>query len=190
MTMTSSYADQEEYERAVSFLREFHSRRVASLHSSSLDAITESLDELASNFSMAVGVGSCESVSRKFHGDDSLHSLSQIAADPCNYVDQRRLNQSPRIKKAPTSKCLVDLDSSSSSEDNRVESPLPRSRDSTGRPPLGLFSGQGMRTVHSLEFMSSNCCAEEAEGDYYLGYCCESPMNKRHRNRCGIGRMF
>ena len=58
-----SSSDQEEYERAVAFLREFHSRRVVAqatfLHSTSIDAILEAdhFDEmLASDFLLALSV--------------------------------------------------------------------------------------------------------------------------------------
>jgi hypothetical protein len=46
----------EEYKRAVTFLQEFHSRRVAALHSTTrLDAITEDGD-LADDFSLALNL--------------------------------------------------------------------------------------------------------------------------------------
>jgi hypothetical protein len=50
----------EEYKRAVTFLQEFHSRRVAALHSTTLDrldAITED-DDLADDFSLALNLNS------------------------------------------------------------------------------------------------------------------------------------
>ena len=164
-TMTS-FSDNDEYDRAVAFLQEFRSRRVAALHSTSLNTISESLDDLASDFSLAVGIGS-----RRKNSFDC--------------IDGRRMKsstspKSPAMKKTFTTKCLADLDDSSTNpadearvECTRIECSLPRNPT---RPGLLRSS----KSVYPLSSM-----ATEIEADHYFGYCYESPMNKRHRGRLG-----
>jgi len=172
---SASNDQEEEYERAVAFLREFHSRRVAvttstALHSASLDAILEAdhFDEmLASEFAMALSVGRRSS--------SSTTSLSSIGSghlpnnnDAEDVVERKgeslfgRLRRTPssglsRIKKTTTSKCLFGLD-----DGDDVAS------SSTVRlPPVVIRSSQES--------------SAEPETDYYLGYEEISPVSKRRR---------
>eukprot|EP00571_Detonula_confervacea_P014102 CAMPEP_0172309446 /NCGR_PEP_ID=MMETSP1058-20130122/9729_1 /TAXON_ID=83371 /ORGANISM="Detonula confervacea, Strain CCMP 353" /LENGTH=198 /DNA_ID=CAMNT_0013022073 /DNA_START=107 /DNA_END=703 /DNA_ORIENTATION=+ len=174
--------EEEEYERAVSFLREFHSRQVEvvtaatatnthHLHSMSLDAILETdhfEDMLASDFSLALSVG----------GHNSGHDDPRPRRNPSG----RSLS---RMKKTMTSTCLFDLDdgvstaassssgssSGSSSDDDKSSS----SCDSETRRTPSLFdAGCIDSAVVDDDFTTES---------YYFGYD-ESPMpmTKRH---CG-----
>eukprot|EP00579_Thalassiosira_antarctica_P031188 CAMPEP_0202032208 /NCGR_PEP_ID=MMETSP0905-20130828/65413_1 /ASSEMBLY_ACC=CAM_ASM_000554 /TAXON_ID=420261 /ORGANISM="Thalassiosira antarctica, Strain CCMP982" /LENGTH=273 /DNA_ID=CAMNT_0048596065 /DNA_START=86 /DNA_END=908 /DNA_ORIENTATION=- len=81
LACSSCLSDQEEYERAVAFLREFHSQRV----STSLDAILEAdhIDEmLASDFSLALSVGQhdfFDAILEADHIDEMLASDFSLA---------------------------------------------------------------------------------------------------------------
>ncbi len=112
--------DDNEYDRAVAFLRDFHSKRVARysplmhspLHSSSLDSILENDDAdeqqqqqhqqqkkqledlLSSDFALALNVGSSSGPSSQSSSSSVLPSLSPYPT---------------RIKKVATSKCLLGL---------------------------------------------------------------------------------
>mmetsp|Transcript_16512 Transcript_16512/g.34750 ORF Transcript_16512/g.34750 Transcript_16512/m.34750 type:complete len:181 (-) Transcript_16512:135-677(-) len=126
---SASASDQDEYEHAVAFLREFHSRRVANtLHSTSLDAILEAehFDEmLASEFSIALSVGcraSSSSENLNKSGDRDRNNKPIIKKNGTYRNSHRRRRNHPsslkRMKKTTTSKCLMDLDASSSSSSN------------------------------------------------------------------------
>jgi len=146
---SSSASDQDEYERAVAFLREFHSRRVATtLHSTSLDAILEAehFDEmLASEFSIALSVGCSSSSSsenlNKSGGsrDRNNKPILKKKGTYCNSHRRRRNHPSSlkRMKKTTTSKCLMDLEVSSSSSSN----------DKSVPSVLSLFVGHGVKPV-------------------------------------------
>jgi hypothetical protein len=102
--MSSRKDKEEEYERAVAFLRSFHSTPVAALSSPSrspLGAISENgIGDLINDFSVALHVESS--------------TTTMASSNPV----------SPRIKKTATSACLLDLDapsSSSSGGDEKVD---------------------------------------------------------------------
>jgi hypothetical protein len=109
-SMSSPTDKEEEYERAVAFLRNFHSTRVAALstHSRSpLGAISENgIGDLIDDFSVALHVES---------------SSTATMTNPTRH--QSLLSRSPRIKKTSTFSCLHDLDapSSSSISDEKVD---------------------------------------------------------------------
>ena len=111
--------DDDEYNRAVAFLRDFHSKRVACysplmqtpLHLSSLDSILENDDAdeqhqqqrqnqledlLSSDFALALNVGSSSS---SVNGSSSTTQLAQSSISPYQ----------SRLKKVATSKCLLSL---------------------------------------------------------------------------------
>lgn len=146
----ATYSDQEEYELAVAFLREFHSRRAEPLHSTYLGVISESHGEMNSGFSMAVNDSpSCQHTSGKHNGGNTI---SRIAAGPCEYnIGQRRLSEIPKapvLKKTASSKCLHDLDNGSNDNES-VEFPPP-SDSLSGRSSNCLFSGRGSRSIYPL----------------------------------------
>jgi len=164
--------DQEEYERAVAFLREFHSRRVAAttstaLHSTSLDAILEAdhFDEmLASEFAMALSVGRRSSTSTT--SSSSIGSGRHLPNnnDAEDVVERKgeslfgRLRRSPssglsRMKKTTTSKCLFRLDDDHDGDDHD----------------------------ESVMIRSSQESSAEPETDYYFGYEEIGPVSKRRR---------
>jgi hypothetical protein len=100
-TTENANASQDEYESAVSFLRDFHSQRVASL---SLASISEDEDAnvLATDFSLTVNidVAMCDSsrTSRRSTGcKRPLHSTT---------IGGRKFT---RLKKSASSKYLSDL---------------------------------------------------------------------------------
>ena len=165
--LSSAPDDREEYERAAAFLREFHSRRVATgdtaLHSASLDDILASDridDVLAREFSLALSVGAAASA-------EAVDRRSQRGAHR-----QRRATSSLwRMKKTTTSKCLIDLD--------------------VGHPPLtnddeslGLFAGRGMRrTVSPVPVQEESALGLDGAADYFcFGYDDDDgPVTKRRR---------
>jgi len=163
--------DEEEYERAVAFLRDFHSRRVAAtatcLHSTALDAILEAdrLDEvLSSEFSLALSVGRRPTVSTndllgirdgKPVEEKKNNSFLSVIADvpsPSRSGKMRRTGGLSRMKKTATSKCLLDLDVGSS--DGKPTSPIPR--------PVSPLDASG--------------------SDYYID-CEDAPVSKRRRSQ-------
>ncbi len=115
--------DDDEYNRAVAFLRDFHSKRVACfsplmqtpLHLSSLDSILENDDAdeqhqqqrqnqlenlLSSDFSLALNVGSSSgSGSSSVDGSSSTTQLAQSSISPYQ----------SRLKKVANSECLLSL---------------------------------------------------------------------------------
>jgi hypothetical protein len=146
----------DEYERAVAFLHEFHSRRVAALHSTSLDTldvISEEFDDLADDFSLALNVSS---------------SRQSRTVDSCDYVPQRKIIRSPKMKKTVTSTCLADLDNSSADEAESASS--------------STFSCPACRPK-----MSTSCLRKyDVDADHNFVYCISrSPMHKRQRGRLG-----
>ena len=116
-TMPSS-CQEDEYERAVAFLQEFHGRRVAALHTidRSLDAITEEFDDLADDFSLALNV-------------DSLRSPLNLLSDN----ERPRMNRAPKMKKTATFTSLVDLDDST--QECTPEMSHHSGRSASHRPP-------------------------------------------------------
>lgn len=98
--------DPDEYDRAVSFLREFHARRVGATthlhHLANLDAILENAesfeDMMCSDFSSGLSVGSSGKDHPMKRGSGASGGLS-------------------RMKRATTSRCLLDLGGGSSSVD-------------------------------------------------------------------------
>lgn len=113
----ASYLE-DEYESAVAFLQEFHSRRVAALHTTSsgrLDAITEEFDELADDFSLALNV------SRR-------GPLSALCGN-----ERPRMSRAPKMKKTATFTCLSQLDSDSSQ--GCTATSMDSSRSTISRPP-------------------------------------------------------
>jgi len=231
-----SSSDQEEYERAVAFLREFHSRRVVAqatfLHSTSIDAILEAdhFDEmLASDFSLALSVGQHRSSSSGdlLNGSGSVsdsnnksmmmkrneESFLQVIVDapPLNgyattandghqQQHQRRttsrLRRNPsslsRMKKTTASKCLLDLDdSTSSSLSDLKECPSSASTTASGglqRSSPSLFAECGgglLRTVSPTPESST------LDTDYFFGYDDDEslPMAKRHRSSHYVARI-
>ena len=146
----------DEYERAVAFLQEFHSRRVAALHSASLDAISEEFDDLADDFSLALNV-----------------SPSRSTGDSCDYID-RRMNRSPKIKKTVTSHSLVGLDNASADEVDFSSS------------ELGLSSFSSRTPCRPRLTSSNCLQSYELDADDYFVFCLESSsMSKRQRSRMG-----
>lgn len=145
----------DEYERAVAFLQKFHSRRVAALHSASLDAISEEFDDLADDFSLALNV-----------------SPSRSTGDSCDYIEQR-MNRTPKIKKTVTSHSLVDLDNSSANEVGFSSRKVGLS--SVSRPPCRP------RLTSSNCLQSYDLDAD----DYFVFCLDSSPMSKRQRSRMG-----
>ena len=168
--------DPEEYDRAVSFLREFHSRRVANcsffLHSTSLDSILENddnngdhplkLDDLLSNdFALALNVGSsCSPSSSPF----VLPS---------------------RMKKTITSKCLLDLvhddngaTTTTMATTTAASSRCPSLASSSSDSELSTSSSSS-RSSSSKSSSSSSCttffeltCSssqDDDDDDYYFG---------------------
>mmetsp|Transcript_1386 Transcript_1386/g.2137 ORF Transcript_1386/g.2137 Transcript_1386/m.2137 type:complete len:230 (-) Transcript_1386:230-919(-) len=176
---SGSKDQEEEYERAVAFLREFHSRRVAAttsttLHSTSLDAILEAdhFDEmLASEFAMALSVGRRSSTSKTLLssiGSDHLPNNN----DAEDVVERKgeslfgRLRRNPssglsRMKKTTTSKCLFGLDGDDDGGDDVTSSSTVR--------------------LSPVVIRSSQESSAEPETDYYFGYEEISPMSKRRR---------
>ena len=148
----SFQAAEDEYERAVSFLQEFHSRRVASLHSTTLDrldVINEEFDDLAEDFSMALNV------------DSQRGPLSDL----CN-AKPRSLSRAPKMKKTSTFSCLTNL-VASSEEDNTSSLQAASSRSVLDRP-----SRRANPPMKNYEFVAND----------NLLYCISgSPMTKRHR---------
>jgi len=175
-----SSSDQEEYERAVAFLREFHSRRVVAqatfLHSTSIDAILEAdhFDEmLASDFSLALCVGQQQQVIVDVPPLDGYATTAndhQQQQQRCTTSRQRRKPSTlSRMKKTTRSKCLLDLDDSSNSSSSDLSSPS---------FSAGCGGGGLLRTVSPTPESSALLGT-----DYYFGYDDESlPMTKRHRS--------
>mmetsp|Transcript_2026 Transcript_2026/g.3331 ORF Transcript_2026/g.3331 Transcript_2026/m.3331 type:complete len:195 (+) Transcript_2026:141-725(+) len=133
--MSSPTEKDAEYERAVAFLRNFHSTRVAALSPTSrtpLGAISEiGIGDLVNDFSLALQVESSSNL--------------KTATASCSSSFSR---SSPRIKKTATSTCLIDLaatsasstsSSSSSSDSNIVDDEVSRSRHHQARDDA--FSG-------------------------------------------------
>mmetsp|Transcript_6906 Transcript_6906/g.12096 ORF Transcript_6906/g.12096 Transcript_6906/m.12096 type:complete len:250 (+) Transcript_6906:47-796(+) len=92
---STSPDQEEEYERAVAFLREFHSRRVVAqatfLHSTSLDDIVEAdhFDEmLASDFSLALSVG------QQHQQSDDLLSSGSVSGSNNKTIMMKRNKES------------------------------------------------------------------------------------------------
>lgn len=167
----TSFAGNDEYESAVAFLREFHSRRAAALHSTSLNTISECFDDLAGDFSLMV-------------------KIDGIGDSACVYsLDERRLTPAvPRkqaLKKTITMKCLVDLDNESASESvgepSRLQRSLLRTRSQSGLPPRRSSCSYPQKSIAS----ASNCHIEEIDSDNFFGYCCDNPMTKRRCSRLG-----
>jgi len=193
---------EEEYERAVAFLREFHSRRTANhLHSTSLDAILETdrfEDVLASDFALALSVGGGSS-SRSRDPEPAANDpavdeagrdspfLKVVADVPppggrgadgrSSEPGLRRTKRSSsgsgpsKMKRASTSKCLLDLDDKSP----------------TSSSPSGLFASCNLRTP------SGSYPPGQLEPDFYFGYDCEQEgclrVTKRHRGHRGQPRL-
>ncbi|KAL3784795.1 hypothetical protein ACHAWO_003078 [Cyclotella atomus] len=150
----ASYQE-DEYESAVAFLQEFHSRRVAALHTTTLgklDAITEEFDELADDFSLALNV------SRR-------GPLSALCGN-----ERPRLSRAPKMKKTATFTCLSELDSDSNSQDSIAIS-ADSSRSSSRRPPC--------RPKPSLKKYEVDA---DDNVVYCVG---NGPMMKRYRGRVG-----
>eukprot|EP00804_Cyclotella_cryptica_P015438 CCRYP_008061-RA/>CCRYP_008061-RA protein AED:0.33 eAED:0.33 QI:0/-1/0/1/-1/1/1/0/159 len=154
--MTSFYqpdSTADEYERAVAFLQEFHSRRVAALHSASLGVISEEFDDLADDFSLALNV-----------------DPSRSMADSCDFIE-RRMNRTPKIKKTTTSRCLVDLDNASVDDADF----------SSGRAALSSYRRPSCRSMFTSSNCSRNYELDSDENFVFcLG---NSPMSKRQRGR-------
>mmetsp|Transcript_29583 Transcript_29583/g.62184 ORF Transcript_29583/g.62184 Transcript_29583/m.62184 type:complete len:192 (+) Transcript_29583:134-709(+) len=166
----TSFAGNDEYENAVAFLREFHSRRAAALHSTSLNTISECFDDLAGDFSLMVRIDGIE--------------------DSREYVlDERKLTPAvPRkqaLKKTITMKCLVDLDtetaSGSAGESSRLQRSLLRTRSRSELPPRPSTCSYPQKSMASV----SSCHVEEIDADNFFGYCCDNPMIKRRCSRLG-----
>eukprot|EP00579_Thalassiosira_antarctica_P031576 CAMPEP_0202030208 /NCGR_PEP_ID=MMETSP0905-20130828/64381_1 /ASSEMBLY_ACC=CAM_ASM_000554 /TAXON_ID=420261 /ORGANISM="Thalassiosira antarctica, Strain CCMP982" /LENGTH=219 /DNA_ID=CAMNT_0048594001 /DNA_START=326 /DNA_END=982 /DNA_ORIENTATION=- len=188
---STSPDQEEEYERAVAFLREFHSRRVVAqatfLHSTSLDDIVEAdhFDEmLASDFSLALSVGQQQ---RRSSSSDDLSSSGSDSGESNN--DQQQQHQCTfsrsRMKKTTKSKCLLDLHDSISSSDleecSSLSSTTTASSGGLQQSSPNLFAACGggglLRTVSPTPEPS-------IDTDYYFGYDDEIslPMTKRHRS--------
>ena len=143
--------DGNEYDQAVAFLHDFHSKRVASYsflhsppHSSSLDSILENDDAdeqhqqqnqledlLSSDFALALNVGS----------SSSPGSQSSSAALPSLSPYQ------PRMKKVGTSKCLLSLVGDTTSR-------CPSLASSTSDSELSSSSTSSIGSCTSLPFPS------------------------------------
>lgn len=163
LATTTATNQQEEYERAVSFLREFHSRQATQLSSPTshhLDAILETTpdgrsfeDVLSLDFTLALSMGSkgsdsSSSLSSSSHSVTSFSSPNQpssLVSSSTSSSSSPHLNRSSkRMKKTHTCACLQDLvsdeDSSSSSfSSSEDESILPifptLSKSDTSCPP-------------------------------------------------------
>ena len=154
MTLNYQADNIEEYERAVTFLQEFHSRRVAAFHSttsSTLDAITEEFDDLADDFSLALNVG-------------SRHC--GLLGNLCGVAETRRTSQMPKMRKTANFNCLTELDNTSA--------------DYTSSLKKNVFNGQ----AYIQKSPSSNLKEYDADAYDNITYCFSSiPVAKRHRGR-------
>lgn len=186
---------EEEYESAVAFLREFHSRRGTDahdhLHSMSLDAIleTDHFDEmLASDFSLALSFGKPSSLSSSANNNGKSNQLRRhhrlkMKRNPSNHGNLSRM------KKATTSKCLLDLDDSisSTSSVSFTSSSSSSSSSSSGSDEDKSTLSHGNETLKRTSRRSYlyNIGSDDDDDfeteSYYLGYD-ESPMpmTKRH----------
>jgi hypothetical protein len=152
--MSSQIDKEEEYERAVAFLRNFHSTRVAALSTPSrspLGAISENgIGDLINDFSVALRVES---------------SSTTTVANPTRHPSL--LSRSPKIKKTSTFTCLLDLDAPSSSSINDEK----------------VVDGSSLFSVHQQardEFPES-CSSSSDDGVLYNGL--NGLGNKRHCSR-------
>mmetsp|Transcript_12460 Transcript_12460/g.18807 ORF Transcript_12460/g.18807 Transcript_12460/m.18807 type:complete len:193 (-) Transcript_12460:141-719(-) len=153
--MPSPTENEEEYERAVAFLRNFHSTRVAALSPTSrspLGAISEiGIGDLVNDFSLALQVES---------------SSKTIKAGPSPLSPSR----SPRIKKTTTSTCLLDLATTSSSGSTNSNS----SANEKEVNDSSLFSLHQQARDEIFESCSTS-------SDFGVGYCGLNGLgNKRH----------
>lgn len=144
--------DEFEYERAVSFLQEFHSQRVASLNSTRLnrlDVINEDFDDLAEDFSIALNV------------DSRRGPLNTL----CN-TEPSRLRAASKMKKTSTFNCLTSL--VASSEDDT--------------PSLQAASSQNDSDISSHTTRSSvKKCEFDVDDNLVYCNIGGSPIAKRHR---------
>eukprot|EP00578_Thalassiosira_sp_NH16_P011623 CAMPEP_0181122802 /NCGR_PEP_ID=MMETSP1071-20121207/25520_1 /TAXON_ID=35127 /ORGANISM="Thalassiosira sp., Strain NH16" /LENGTH=232 /DNA_ID=CAMNT_0023207821 /DNA_START=268 /DNA_END=966 /DNA_ORIENTATION=+ len=200
-----SSCEKEEYERAVAFLREFHSRRVAALDSihgsaasTGLDAIIEAEDMLANDFELALSVTKPpwemtlneESNNRMAKRKQESSSFERIVADDDDVVLRRsppRVRGLSRMKKATTSKCLLDLDDSVVESSSSSACPASISSDDkslfASTESLSSMNSGGIVGTNSLFGLRRTTSSEELDVDYYLGFdemMC--PATKRH---CG-----
>lgn len=148
----------DEYERAVAFLQEFHSRRVATLISpssldSTLDAISED-DDLAEDFALAL------TVSRR----GPLMNL-------CNSTVEHPMKRSPKMKKTATIRCLVELDDSSASDDSDASSNV----SETSRSSSVAYHRSTCRPMKKYE----------VDTDDNNVYCIGGGGNQMSKRRCG-----
>ena len=146
----------DEYERAVAFLKEFHSRRVATLFSpssldSTLDAISED-EDLAEDFALAL------TVSRR----GPLMNLCNSAVEQ---QQQQPMKRSSKMKKTATIRCLVDLDDSSNS-DEVCE---------TSRSSSVAYHRSTFRPMKNYE----------VDADDNILYCIGGGSNNMSKRRCG-----
>ena len=128
LATTTATNQQEEYERAVSFLREFHSRQATQLSSPTshhLDAILETTpdgrsfeDVLSLDFTLALSMGSkgsdsSSSLSSSSHSAASFSSPNQpssmVSSSTSSSSSPNYNRSSKRMKKTHTCACLQDL---------------------------------------------------------------------------------
>ncbi len=162
----TSFAGNEEYENAVAFLREFHSRRAAALHSTSLNTISECFDDLAGDFSLMVRIDGMDNSREYVLGERRL-----MATVP----------RKQALKKTITMKCLVDLDNESASEsvvEPSLQSSMLRTRARSELPPRSP-------NYSRLQKSASSCHLEEIDADNFFSYCYDNPMTKRRCSRLG-----
>jgi len=213
LACSSCLSDQEEYERAVAFLREFHSQRV----STSLDAILEAdhIDEmLASDFSLALSVGQQHQQSDDLLSSGSVsgsnnktimmkrnkESFLEVLADvpPLNdyatanndHQRQQRRTTS-RLRRNPISS-LSRMKKAATSQclldldDSTSSSSSDHKKECSTLASAATSSG-GLRRSSSSLFPE---CASALDTDYYFGYDEEIslPMTKRHRSSHYLGR--
>mmetsp|Transcript_14264 Transcript_14264/g.25064 ORF Transcript_14264/g.25064 Transcript_14264/m.25064 type:complete len:241 (-) Transcript_14264:130-852(-) len=202
LACSSCLSDQEEYERAVAFLREFHSQRV----STSLDAILEAdhIDEmLASDFSLALSVGQQHQQSDDLLSSGSVsgsnnktimmkrnkESFLEVLADVPPLNDYATANNDhQRQQRRTTSRLRRNPISSLSRMKKTTRSKCLLDLDDSSNssssdlssPSFSAGCGGGglLRTVSPTPESSALLGT-----DYYFGYDDESlPMTKRHRS--------
>mmetsp|Transcript_14263 Transcript_14263/g.25061 ORF Transcript_14263/g.25061 Transcript_14263/m.25061 type:complete len:247 (-) Transcript_14263:130-870(-) len=207
---SASSTDQEEYERAVAFLREFHSRRVVAqatfLHSTSLDDILEAdhFDGmLASDFSLALSVGQQHQQSDDLLSSGSVsgsnnktimmkrnkESFLEVLADVPPLNDYATANNDhQRQQRRTTSRLRRNPISSLSRMKKTTRSKclldLDDSSNSSSSDLSSPSFSAGCGGGGLLRTVSPTPESSALLGtDYYFGYDDESlPMTKRHRS--------
>lgn len=204
-TMSSKKTSDDEYERAVAFLRDFHSRRVAtyawsfdpspspSSSSSSVSAMSDCVtlccdklapikeEELHSSNNSNISTISPTKVTSAVSLDDMLSNDFALALTVDNkrrtsvgsFYSPSSTSSSPRMKKAVTTKCLLDLGRGNSStvEQHESNSAFPSSSSSSEsvcNNNNNISSEEEEESVTSSDVSSfSRCSSQSSILDYY-----------------------